>query len=141
MSVDAYKKVFQEETKTKTPRKFSYVRQWVDVGDNLFFCKSDWELRFAKHLQFLKETNLIQEWRYEPETFWFLQIKRGIRSYKPDFKVTENDGTHYWVEVKGFMDKKSQTKIKRFKKYYPKERLLIIDEEWFKKNVGYGKES
>lgn len=89
---------------------------------------------YAKYLQFLKEKNLILEWEYEPETFWFLEIKRGCRSYKPDFKITNLDGTFYWGEVKGFLDAKSKTKIKRFNKYYPNEKLVIIDKSWFVKN-------
>jgi hypothetical protein len=77
----------------------------------------------------LKEQKIILEWDYEPQTFWFDSIRRGTRSYLPDFKVYRPDGTHYWLEVKGYMDQKSKTKIKRFKKYYPQEELIIIDKE------------
>jgi formylmethanofuran dehydrogenase subunit A len=52
----------------------------------------------------------------------------------PDFLVTKTDGTTYWVEVKGYMDAKSLTKIKRFKKYYPLETLVVVDADWFKTN-------
>lgn len=71
---------------------------------------------------------------HEPNTFWFEGIKRGVVSYLPDFLVLENDGKSYYVEVKGYMDAKSKTKIKRFAKYYPKERLIVIDSKWFKRN-------
>jgi hypothetical protein len=90
-------------------------------------------VNFAKYLEFLKGKNQIKEWLFEPQTFWFNAIKRGVRSYMPDFKVIRNDGSHYWVEVKGYMDAKSQTKIKRFHKYYPEEKLHVITAEWFKK--------
>lgn len=86
-------------------------------------------------MQFLKETCQIKEWEHEPKTFWFEEIRRGVRSYLPDFKVTKNDGKHYWVEVKGYMDSKSKTKIKRFKKYYPEEELHVLDSVWFIKNL------
>jgi hypothetical protein len=82
----------------------------------------------------LKEAEKIKEWEHEPQTFWFETIKRGVRSYLPDFKVTLHDGTHYWVEVKGYMDAKSHTKLKRFAKYYPKEKLILMTGDWFKKN-------
>jgi hypothetical protein len=57
-----------------------------------------------------------------------------VVSYLPDFKVTDLNETYYWVEVKGFMDAKSRTKIKRFKKYFPQETLLVVSKNWFKTN-------
>lgn len=107
---------------------------WHEISGRKFYFKSDWEVKFAKFLQFLKEQKHIHEWEYEPQTFWFDEIKRGIRSYLPDFKIINLDATYYWVEVKGYMDRKSRTKIKRFKKYYPQEQLVVIDKEWFDKN-------
>jgi len=103
------------------------------VGDRNIYFRSNWEYRYALYLQFLKEQGVIQEWEHEPKTFWFELIKRGVRSYLPDFKIIKDDGTHYWVEVKGYMDSKSKTKLKRFKKYYPEEQLFLADESWFKK--------
>ena len=41
---------------------------------------------------------------------------------------------NYWVEVKGFWDKKSHTKVKRFNKYFPEEKLIIADANWFRQN-------
>jgi hypothetical protein len=43
--------------------------------------------------------------------------------------ILKNDGSHYWIEAKGYMDAKSKTKIKRFNKYYPNEELRIIKHE------------
>ena len=105
--------------------------QWITIEDKEYYFRSQWELKYAKHLAFLKKINDIQDWEHEPHTFWFLEIKRGVRSYLPDFKVTRKDGTHYWVEVKGFMDPKSVTKLKRMKKYYPNEEVKVIDKTWF----------
>lgn len=93
--------------------------------------RSTWEVKFAQHLQQLKHLGHICEWEYEPQTFWFEGIKRGVCSYKPDFKVTMNDSTHHWIEVKGYMDRRSLTKIKRFKKYFPNEELIVIRKDWF----------
>ena len=138
ISVESFRERLKRPRKT---RVFKSTQRWEVVCDKKFYCRSSWELRFAKHLQHLKECNVIQDWDYEPETFWFDEIKRGTRSYKPDFKVTETSGAYYWVEVKGYMDAKSVTKIRRFKKYFPNERLVIIDEKWFKKNIAHGKKS
>ena len=112
-------------------RVFNSNKGWRVVGHRKICFKSGWEVNFAIFLQFLKEKYQIQEWLYEPETFWYNNIKRGVRSYKPDFKIIRNDGSHYWAEVKGYMDAKSNTKIKRFRKYYPEEELFIIDKAWF----------
>jgi len=120
------------------PRKsrvYRSIQGWKTIGGRKIYFRSNWEVKFAKYLQWLKEQNQIKEWEHEPETFWFEKIKRGVRSYMPDFKVTRLDDTHYWVEVKGYMDKKSHTKIKRFGLYYPKEQLVIVNEEWFKNNL------
>lgn len=107
---------------------------WRTVAGRKHYFKSSWEVTIAWYLQTLKNLKEIQEWHYEPQTFWFEKIKRGTRSYLPDFKVIRNDGSHYWIEVKGYLDAKSKTKIKRFKKYYPQEELFVADGEWFKKN-------
>jgi len=108
---------------------------WRHIGGSRIYFRSGWEVKVAMYFQMLQEGLQIAKWEYEPQTFWFLEIKRGCRSYKPDFKVTELDGSHYWVEVKGYLDAKSKTKIKRFHKYYPNEKLIILDKEWFTKNL------
>lgn len=102
-------------------------------GKNIYF-RSMWEANYARWLSFQKKNFIIFDWEYEPKTFWFEAIKRGVRSYLPDFKVHLKDGTHKYVEVKGYYDAKSLTKIKRFRKYYPEENLTLIDKEWFKEN-------
>lgn len=116
-------------------RIFRANQSWHEIAGRRIFFRSDWEMRVAKHLQLLKEQGEISEWEHEPQTFWFEEIKRGTRSYLPDFKVTRPCGIHYWVEVKGYFDRKSWTKIKRFKKYYPEEQLVILDETWFIANA------
>jgi len=104
----------------------------VTIGDKTFFARSSWEANVASYFQFLKDSNEIKDWEHEPETFWFESIKRGVRSYMPDFKITNNDGSSYYVEVKGWMDAKSKTKIKRFAKYYPQHKLEVIDQKRYK---------
>ncbi len=49
-----------------------------------------------------------------------------MRSYKPDFRVREK-GKDYYIEVKGFMDAKSKTKLKRMKGHYPEVDLRLVD--------------
>lgn len=107
---------------------------WRTIGGKRKFFRSRWEANYARYLQYLKEQKLIQDWLHEPETFWFESIKRGVRSYLPDFKIINNNNSHCWVEVKGWMDDKSKTKLKRFAKYYPKERMTVVDKKWFSAN-------
>ena len=115
--------------------RYSSTASWRTIGDKKHYFRSTWEANYARFLEFLRENNAIHDWFYEPETFWFKNIKRGVVSYKPDFKVIRKNTTHYWVEVKGFMDSKSKTKIKRLKKYYPDEEIVVVDKKWFRKNM------
>ncbi len=84
------------------------------------------ELQYARKLEHLKTIGAIKDFEHEPRVFWFLEIKRGIRCYLPDFRVDHLDGKSEYHEVKGYMDRKSATKIKRFRKYYPEERLVVL---------------
>jgi len=101
-----------------------------DLG-NIFF-RSSWEANIARYFNYL---NI--KWEFEPKTFYFDGIKRGCISYLPDFYLPE---TNEWVEVKGWMDQKSRTKLKRFAKYFPDEKLILIDKKEYariEKQYGY----
>lgn len=99
---------------------------WFDDGTKRYYMRSSWEFNYAYYLNFLMRNNDIKNWEYEVDTFWFDGIKRGVMSYNPDFKVFNNDGTITYHEVKGYMDSKSKTKIKRMAKYHPKINLIVI---------------
>ena len=100
----------------------------ADLG---FYVRSAWEANYARMLNWRKERGEVVRWEYEPETFEF-PIKRGNRSYIPDFKVWYPDGHYEWHEVKGYMDAASKTKLKRFAKYYPNEKLVLIDSKMYR---------
>lgn len=127
--------------KPKRARTFNATAAWKTVGGKRIYFRSRWEYLFALNLQWQLDNKIIESWEYEPKTFWFESIKRGVRSYKPDFRVTmaqglseTAQGSTIWYEVKGFMDKRSKTKLARFKRFYPNERLIVVGKEWFKKN-------
>lgn len=84
------------------------------------YFRSSWEANYARFLNFVKE-----QWEYEPRVFFFEEIKRGTRSYTPDFYLPKKDR---WVEVKGWLDSKSKVRLKRFRKYYPEEfeKLVVV---------------
>jgi len=99
--------------------------------DNIYF-RSSWEANYARYLNFLKSKGNIYKWEFEPDTFWFEKIKRGVRSYLPDFKIWETEAsTPYYVEIKGWMDDKSKTKLKRMKKYYPHVRIYVVEKKQY----------
>ncbi len=103
-----------------------------DIGD--IFFRSSWEANYARYLNLLIKLKVVERWEFEPETFWFLDIKRGVRSYLPDFRVWyRGDKLPIYVEIKGYFDPKSKTKIKRFKKYYPQHKLEVIDAKAYAK--------
>jgi hypothetical protein len=93
-----------------------------DLG---IYVRSSWEANYARYLNWLVERKQIAGWAFEAETFEF-PVHRGTRAYTPDFKVVELDGGHYYVEVKGHMDERSQVKLARFARYFPYERLELV---------------
>lgn len=105
---------------------------YVEVGGKIYFYRSSWEPNVAAYLEFLKQKGEIKEWEYEPDVFWFDNIKRGVRSYRPDFKVYRNDESFYYIEVKGWMDDKSKTKMKRMRIYYPEVEIEILGNDRYK---------
>jgi hypothetical protein len=96
-----------------------------DLDDRYFRSKA--EANYARFLNHCIKTKTggIVKWEYEVQEFEF-PIKRGERFYKPDFKVYKTDGTYEWHEVKGWMDAKSKTKLKRFKQFHPQEEAKLV---------------
>lgn len=119
-------------TKTAARRKpensFSRCRRGFreDLG---IYVRSMWEANYARYLKWLVSVGEIKDWKYEPKTFWFEKVRRGVRSYKPDFCVTTNKGSEEYHEVKGWMTDKSATALKRMRIYYPEVVMVLIDEK------------
>jgi len=123
MACIKFKKPFRTR---RIPKTFTaHQGKRSDLGDIHF--RSGWEANFARYLNFLIKQKIIYKWEFEPDVFWFNAIKRGVRSYLPDFKIWDKqDSEPRYIEVKGFMDSKSRTKIRRMAKYYPKIRLDVV---------------
>lgn len=101
--------------------------------------RSQAEANFARLM-----TRLHVPWSYEPITFKFEDVERGNRFYLPDFLIEVPDRSkrtmqwpeplasleagEWFVELKGWMDPDSQTKLTRFCERYPKEaeRLVLL---------------
>lgn len=100
-----------------------------DIGITV---RSRWEANVTRYLNWLKQRGEIRSWQYEPRRFWFEGIRSGTTSYLPDFQIFYPDGRHEWWEVKGYWDPKSKTAVKRFRKYFPNETLVILDGKRYK---------
>lgn len=105
--------VLSDETKRPPKNGNAYkhtktgYRKDIDIN-----VRSNWEANFIRILNAYKI-----KYEFEPTVFAF-PIKRGVKGYTPDFYLPL---TNEWIEIKGYLDPKSKTKIKRFKRYYPKE--------------------
>jgi hypothetical protein len=111
----------------------SWKSGWREIGGISKYYRSSWEANYARYLQWLKERGQIAKWEHEPQTFWFIAIQRGARSYLPDFRVTEKNGSVSYHEVKGWMDDRSITKIKRMAKYHPQVKLVVVTAKAYRK--------
>lgn len=87
--------------------------------------RSNWEANFVRILNAYDI-----KFEFEPTVFSF-PIKRGTKGYTPDFFINK---TGEWVEIKGYLDTKSKVKLKRFKRYYPREfeKLICIISKYSK---------
>jgi len=113
-----------------------YQQFWAIVGNKepMYF-RSSWEFYYSLFLEKLKQEGKILDWAHEPKVFWYEGIKRGTRSYLPDFMITHLNGSEEYVETKGYMDNASKTKIKRMGIYHPEIKLRVVEKDWFKQNL------
>jgi len=93
-----------------------------DLG---MFLRSTWEANYARYLNGLVADGILLGWQYEPKTFFFEDRSAGIRSYRPDFLVTYEGGSHF-VEVKGWMDEPSTIKMEKMRREYPDVRVVML---------------
>lgn len=114
--LDTSKSLESSTVKRGNAYQFTKTGFRSDLG---IIARSNWEANIIRIL----ETHRIA-WEFEPRTFHY-PIKRGVKGYIPDIYLTD---TKEYIEVKGWMDPRSKTKLKRFKKYYPDEfsRLTLI---------------
>jgi len=107
-------------------RRGSWLAGWREIGGKRIYARSRWEANYARYLEWLRARGNLKSWEHEPKTFWFEGIRRGVVSYLPDFEVVTNSGKTEYHEVKGWMDAKSVTKIKRMAFHFPDVRLIVI---------------
>ncbi len=132
MSISAKEAAKRPETKAR--RSAASQKRWLDGNydnakhgrgkggyHNGIWMRSSWELAFAKFLDELKI-----EWRYEPIRF---KLKFG-KTYRPDFYLIKKN---LYIEIKGHWYEIALEKFKQFKKEYPRIKILVIEEQIWKK--------
>lgn len=122
----------------KQDKFMSMNNNYPNVQRGTYFCskgevffRSKWEANYALYLDFLIKQNQILSWEYETDKFVFDKIKFGTRSYTPDFKITNSGGSIEYHEIKGYMDSRSKTKLKRMSKYYPNIKLVLVERKTY----------
>ena len=103
----------------------------VCVGGKTFLAKSSWEYDVALYFESLKGQSLITDWEYEPKVFRFKYNTLGVRTYRPDFSVIRGDRVYY-IEVKGWRDRKANVKQKLMESEFPDVRILYIGERQYR---------
>ena len=96
----------------------------ADLGG--LYVRSKAEANYARFLNWLQARGEILSWEYEPQTFDF-PVKRGTRSYTPDFRIRDKGGAIVYHEVKGWMDRKSKVQLNRMRRHYPEVQIRVID--------------
>lgn len=116
---------------------------WEFTNGKTYTFRSSWEGNYAHYLDWLWARGEIKEWEYEPQPRYEFIVNEGNRQralslgYLPDFKVINNDGTFYLVELKGRTQ--GMMKLKRMKRFYPKIKIELVQRAEYmalKKKVG-----
>jgi len=80
-----------------------------DLG---IYVRSKMEANVIRYYNYVKIKFIYEPWEFE-----FSKIKRGSRFYKPDGYLPEQDK---FIEIKGWFRPGDCTRLRRFKKYYPR---------------------
>lgn len=126
MTTGEYRALAGKRPGTHTMDRTRWRAGWRTIGGKRNYYRSRWEANYARYLEFLKRAGAVLEWRHEPRTFWFEGIRRGVRSYLPDFEVVYPGGRTEYHEVKGWFDPKSRTKLRRMAKYHPDVVVRVV---------------
>lgn len=107
-----------------TSNAYSRTKSGIRKDLGKYF-RSAWEANVARILDY---ENI--EWEYECKRFFFEEEVDGVESYQPDFYLPQFDK---WIEVKGWMDEKSKTRLRLFAEQYPEENknLILIDQDFY----------
>jgi len=119
-------KQIRKKTKKKGTTETVKLSKWSGRGNAYSHTKSGYRQDLALNVRSGWEANVLRvlqsyeiPFEFEPTVFTY-PIKRGNKAYTPDILLTDSSPQE-WIEIKGYLDKNSEIKLKRFKKYYPEE--------------------
>ncbi len=115
----------------------NYNNQRVNavIGGQVCHFRSKGEHNLALYFEFLKEQGEILDWVHEAgenqmmscQMYFDLPLKaKGTRSWLIDFAVEMPDGEIVFWEYKGWLDGGDVTKFRRFAKYYPDDKVILV---------------
>jgi len=73
---------------------------WYDYKD--IRVQGSYELRTCYILDHWKEIGKIRDWEYTNDRFEYVDLDDKKHNYLIDFKVYENNGSFYYLEIKGY---------------------------------------
>ena len=105
-------------------------REQTEIDGQRCYFRSRWEANYARYLGFYEPPETLRSGSTS-QRHSGLRLPRGCALFCPDFRVTENDGRVTYHEVKGWMDDRSVTKIKRMRIYHPSVKLIVIEKKGY----------
>ena len=114
------RKCFGLSRRGKNHPMFGKSANWKRIKYKKIWMRSTWEIAYAKYLD-----NLNIKWQYESKVF-----NLGDTTYTPDFYLPESDT---YIEIKGWMRKQTEEKIKKLFLFFPKINFLILNKKELKK--------
>ena len=109
------------------------------VVDNIVFDSKN-ESLYYEALKDLKNKGLIKDFELQPKYLLQESFEKDGKKYRPityiaDFRVINNDGSVYLVDIKGMLTTEFKIKLKLFNYKYPNIELKLVS-----RSVRYGDE-
>jgi hypothetical protein len=105
-------------------KDFHNKRETVSIGGKLCNFRSKLEHKVAVYLEILKQGKHIKDWAFEQTTFDFQNPI--LKKYIMDFDVIRPDGSFYYIETKGYMDKHGRDRITVLLTERPEVELWVV---------------
>ena len=112
------------ETNKRFVKDYNNRRETVEIGGQVCNFRSQLEKHLAGYLELLRLGGHIKGWRFEQTTFHF--NNPILKKYVMDFDVIRNDGTFYYIESKGHMDKHGKDRITVLLNERPEVELWVV---------------
>lgn len=109
-----------DDDKIRVRREFRNKKCTAVIEGKKYVFDSLFEGHWFLYQQFLKEQKQIRSWVFHPVCWDFFQF--GYRNkpyeYTPDGLIIENDGTEIYQELKGHIETKDVSRLRRASDHY-----------------------